>query len=280
MKNCFAMKIWMLCVTLLLFSFPAYSANKPTITTGAETGKYYKVGIAMSSLLRGGMNVATSAGSVENMERIMSGEAQFGIVQMDAYADFIGSDPKAAEALEILGPLYEECVFIAVHKDSSIKTEDDLQDAKKKHKIAIGEQGSGTAVTWKYMTKLEPKYQSAVIDYSGGQRALGRIAASPEAGAVMFVTIPDLNGTLPKTALNSGLRFIKVNDSDLNNKLPQTGKPVYEFKTIKASGGFFADKVETICTDAVVITRKDVETKVVNGVVDIVLNQKTTLLQK
>lgn len=253
-------------------------AKEIVITTGSKTGNYIKVGHSLKTIIGG--NVIPSKGSVENMDRIMKGEANIAIVQMDAYAKYVSDNPEAASKLEIMGPLYEECVYLAVNKDGPIKSEDDLQ--QEGVTIACGKQGSGTAVSWDYMRQLEPGYKKAGVSFAGGTRALGKLASKPngDINAVMWVTKPDLTGKLAQTVLkNDNLEFLDVDDKDLNDVYKPTGQPIYRFKTIKASGGFFGGKVETICVDAVIIADSEMDEDVLEKLSDVVLNYKSSLVQ-
>ncbi len=141
-------KILLLVATLAL----SLQASAYTITTGGKSGAYFKVGNNLAKLVKGG-KVLESKGSVENLERLVSGEADIGIVQLDAYAWYLSKHPKASAKIEIMGDLFKECIHIAVNKNGKVQDEDDLQSEGAT--IAIGPQGSGTAVSWDYMMKLE-----------------------------------------------------------------------------------------------------------------------------
>lgn len=265
-------------IMVLMFAIPAF-AEGPRITTGSSSGTYFKVGLNMKSML-GGAEVMKSKGSVENINRIMKGEADIGIVQMDAYAFEAAKNPEVESVVEVIGPLYKECVYVAARKDGKVQDEDDLQS--KGVTIAVGKQGSGSTVTWDYMRQLEPGYKNSAVQFKGGIRALGKLAAGGKNApdAVMWVARPDLSKKLPATVLkNKDLVFIDLNDKDLNDKYEVTGDPIYEFMDIKSTGGFFAGNVETICVDAVVVANTDADEEMLEKLSDIVLNYKQSLLK-
>jgi len=255
------------------------AAVADTITTGSKTGNYFRVGNKLNAALGGGHSVINSGGSVENLDRLVSGEAQIGLVQMDAYAWYINKHPGAEAKLEIMGELYKECAYMAVRCNGKVKDEDDLQTVEGA-KIAVGKQGSGTAVTWDYMIQLEDGYKNAAVDFKGGTRALGKLAAK-QLDAVMWVTKPRLDGKMAATVVaNKDLCLVGFNDMDLNDKLPSTGKPVYEFIKIDTAKGFFNDKeITTACVDAVIIASADADEDSLETLADILLNYKATLLQ-
>lgn len=277
-----AIAIASLIVMGVLFVFPpkAHSAEGIVISTGSKTGNYFKVGNRLQGITGG--QVLTSKGSVENMDNIMTGKANIALVQMDAYAQYMFEHPEAKGRFEIIGPLYEECVYLAANTKGKVQSEDDLQSSGVT--IAVGDQGSGTAVTWDYMRQLEPGYKDAAVSFSGGVRALGKLASKPdgEINAVMWVSAPDLDGKLAQTVLNNpNLKFLAIDDKDLNDDYATTGQPIYKFKKIKTSHGVFGgDSVETICVDAVLIADSDIDEDVLEQISDIVMNYHATLVPK
>lgn len=271
MKNLIAALI------VLLFVSTAF-AEGPIITTGGKTGSYIKVGHNLKSVIGTG-EVITSKGSVQNLDRLLKGKAQIGLVQMDAFAWYVLKHPEAATELEIMGSLYEECAYMAVNTGGKVLNEDDLQTVSNAT-IAVGSKGSGTAVTWDYMLKLEPKYKNTAVAFSGGTRALGKLLAK-QVDAVMWVTKPQLDGKMAQTVMkNKELQLVGFNDKDLNDKLPSTGKPVYQFRTIDTKKGFFNDQeITTACVEAVVVARTDTDEEILESVSDALLNYKQTLLK-
>lgn len=266
-------------VSLTLASFAAVAfAEGPVITTGSKKGTYIKVGHNLKAMLGTG-SVITSKGSVQNLDRLINGEAQLGLVQMDAYAWYVAKHPGSESELEIMGSLYEECAYMAVNKTGKVKNEDDLQSVKDVT-IAIGSKGSGTAVTWDYMLQLEPKYKNSGVSFSGGTRALGKLAAK-QIDAVMWVTKPALEGKMAQTVMkNKDLQLVGFNDKDLNDKLPSTGKAVYNFRKIDIAKGFLNDKeLTTACVEAVIVARVDTDEEVLESVSDALLNYKQSLLK-
>jgi len=275
------MGIFIAVLISMLFGVFAFAADI-AITSGSETGKYFKVGSKLVSMFKGTI-LMPSKGSVENLERISKNEAQIGFTQMDALAWFIDKNPAAQNEIEIVGPLYKECIFVAVPKNGPIKNEDDLQTNK--GVIAIGEEGSGSTVTWEYMTKLEPGYKKSIVDFVGGLRALGKLASydnNPKSvNAVMFVSAPDPGAKLISTvANNENLKFIDIDDSDLNDKFPMTGKPIYSFEKVTVKKGTLSDtKINTICVDAALIASKKLDSRSLDRLTDLSLNYKASLVQ-
>lgn len=254
------------------------AAQAATITTGSKKGNYFKVGHKLAAALDGKHEVLTSKGSVENLDRLMDGTAHLALVQMDAYAWYLQKHPEAANSIEIMGELYKECAYLAVQCEGKVQNEDDLQN-EKGITIAIGKKGSGTSVTWDYMIQLEDGYKNAQVSFTGGTRALGKLAAK-QLDAVMWVTAPKLDGKMASTVMkNEDLCLVGFNDMDLNDKLPATGKPVYEFQKIDTAKGFLNDtEISTACVSAVIVAHVDTDEDLLESVSDIMLNYKSTLV--
>lgn len=273
---------WMLIVMVAMFFLaPIFaSATEGTrITTGDPKFTYFKVGLNMRKMLGKTTQVIPSKGSVENLDRLMADEADIGIVQKDAFAWYVQKHPEAEDAIEELGPLYEECVYIAVNSNGIVQNEDDLQSEGVN--IAIGKSGSGSAVTWDYMRQLEPGYQKAGVSFKTGVRTLGKLASNPKGkiNAVMWTSKPNLNGQMAQTVLNSkNLEFIDIDDKDLNDNFKDTGEPIYRFETIKSSDGFFGGSVKTICVDAIVVGRSEANEDILDNVANIVMNYKQSII--
>ncbi len=254
-----------------------------TITTGGKSGDYFKVGNNLVKLVKGG-KVIESKGSVENLERLVAGEADIGIVQSDAYAWYLSKHPKASPKIEIMGDLFKECIHIAVNKNGKVQDEDDLQSEGAT--IAIGQKGSGTAVSWDYMMKLEPGYKKSAVSFIGGSRALSKLALSSKEDkssidAVMWVARPDLNNKFLKIVReNPKLKMIEVDDKDLNDTYKPLGKPIYTFENLPTKDGLFSKgKIEVPCMEALIIARTDADDTVLESVADALLSYKSTLIK-
>lgn len=210
----------------------------------------------------------------------MRGDAQIGIVQLDAFSYYAAKHPDAAYTVEVMGDLYEECLFGAVKKGGKVASEDDLQ--KKGTRVDADVQGSGTNITWDNMRRLEPGYTNSAVSFVGGTRALGKLASGAggddqRIDAVIWVERPNPDSKMIATVSgNDQLQFIDIDDSDLNDKL--NGKPIYKFKTVPTKKGWSKGKVETICIDSVIVARSDLDGAVLEKLSNIILNYKESLM--
>ncbi|WP_373500769.1 TAXI family TRAP transporter solute-binding subunit [Desulfococcus sp.] len=122
-----------------------------TIGTGGTTGVYYPAGNAIARIVNPGWGdhgvrctVESTAGSVFNVNAILAGDLEFGIVQSDRqYQACNGLEEWAAkgpqERLRAVFSLHPESVTLMASVDSGIRT---LADLKNK-RVNIGNPGSG-----------------------------------------------------------------------------------------------------------------------------------------
>jgi len=121
-----------------------------TIGTGGVTGVYYPAGGAISKMVNKKrqeynlrVTVESTGGSVFNVNAIMAGDLEFGIVQSDRqYQAYNGTDDwkdNPQKKLRSVFSLHPESVTIVAGADTGIKTAADL----KGHIVNIGNPGSG-----------------------------------------------------------------------------------------------------------------------------------------
>ncbi|WP_166350552.1 TAXI family TRAP transporter solute-binding subunit [Phytoactinopolyspora limicola] len=138
--------------TLLAIAACSRGAAEPdeqyVIAGGGTTGVYYNYGhhlaAAMSERLELSVLVAETNGSVDNIERVVSGAAVLGFTQGDTAVDaVIGRAPFAEPLpLEAVARVYDDFVHVVVPADSSIT---ELQDLRG-HRVSLGASGSGTEI--------------------------------------------------------------------------------------------------------------------------------------
>ena len=110
--------------------------KKITITTGAETGTYFKIAQQYrTELAKEGIDleVISSSGSGENINRLIKNESDLAFIQGGTGKD---------EILSSLGSLYYEPLWIFIRKEISAQKLTDLSGLR----IANGPEGSGTRI--------------------------------------------------------------------------------------------------------------------------------------
>ena len=118
------------------------------------------------------------------------------------------------------------------------------------------------AVTWEYMTVLEPEFKNTAPAFVDGAEALLQIKSGGKASkiqAAMVVQRPMAKSTEMQVVLENpkDFRLIPVKDWDLNDKLPD-GSAVYTFEnvTVAEKKWGFDTTVDTICTRGLMLANK------------------------
>lgn len=140
---------------LLLWTVPsgAWAKTKVfNIATGEYMGRYYPTGGAIAEIVNNKQEeygfqciAKPTSGSVFNINAVMAGDMEFGIVQSDSQYQALNGldewkDKGPQKELCAMFSLYTESVTLVASVDSGIKT---IQDLKGK-RVYIGEIGSGS----------------------------------------------------------------------------------------------------------------------------------------
>ena len=118
------------------------------IASGGATGVYYAYGSHLAAELSQAQGITMvaqeTAGSVDNLLRVSSGEALIGFAQGDAAADAVSGTGAFDDPLEVqaLARLYDEYVQVVVRGDSDVEDIPDLAGRT----ISLGAENSGVNV--------------------------------------------------------------------------------------------------------------------------------------
>ncbi|MDF2561964.1 MAG: hypothetical protein K0R99_3410 [Microbacterium sp.] len=118
------------------------------IAAGGSTGVYFDYGSHLADELSAGLDLrmaaGETAGSVDNLLRVHSGEALIGFAQGDAAADAVAGAGAFDEPLEVraLARLYDEYVQVVVRGDSDVTSVQDLAGLT----VSLGAENSGVNV--------------------------------------------------------------------------------------------------------------------------------------
>jgi len=185
-------KLWFLTLLLVLSACQtnpdSVSMNDQkqiiTVATGGTTGPYFAIANKMTELFDQNIpntasSVRSSGGGVENIQLILEGKAELGLVMADT-ASFvyeeeldIGLDNR--KELRAVAALYPNYVHIITLKGSGIHTVDDLLGKK----VGVGDVGSGTEVnartilhafgiTYEEIEEYHLSYKESVIELKNG----------------------------------------------------------------------------------------------------------------
>jgi TRAP transporter TAXI family solute receptor len=116
--------------------------NKISISTGSDAGAYYLFANRYATILaRNGitLEVKTSVGSLENLERLRRGEVDIGFVQGGVVAPKEDQESPNESGLRSLGSLFYEPVWVFYRSEKPLDRLGDLRGKR----LAVGQDGSG-----------------------------------------------------------------------------------------------------------------------------------------
>lgn len=248
--------------TLVLSSQCAEAAKaRLAFSGGPDGGTFQYFSNAISSRLsrtHADMDVSNmaSAGSVENLRRVNSGEADFGIVYAgDLYLGLHGkltNDTKQYPNVHALSYLYGAPAHLLVLEDSGINSVKDLAGKR----VAVGPAGSGAAASaQRYFTStgLWDKFTAEFIGYSQGASALGDRLID-----AMWVFAGYPNSSVIQAAASNRIKILDLVETGKESGF-FTDNPYYTEVTIPAGTYQGVDKdVFTIQDSAIWVAGKHV----------------------
>jgi TRAP transporter TAXI family solute receptor len=167
----------------------AAPATELGLITAGERGTYYQFGLDLKNLVkpRGiNLNVYSSRGSVDNIFALHQSRPriQMAIVQSDVL-DFVASQPsnpavsQIARSTRLLFPLFDEEIHVVAR--AGIANFDELD----RKRVAVGPDGSGTALTARVLFKLAGIVPAEIVAIDA-REALARLKAG-DIDAMVYV---------------------------------------------------------------------------------------------
>jgi TRAP transporter TAXI family solute receptor len=203
---------------LLVASCSQVPAAEPLrLCTARPTGTYALVAQDIrAAAAQTGLAVVPveSEGSMDNLSRLARGECQAAIIQADAYLLY----QRVAEGsrLEIASPvhLYDEVAHLVCRDDVGADRLEDLAAAAPPVRVAVGEPGSGSALTWGSFAVIEQRYAGLGRVESGGEAAIDAVREGARVQCLFHVAAA---GTplLEQAAAGGGMRLLTIGDASL-----------------------------------------------------------------
>jgi uncharacterized protein len=197
---------------------------KITMATGSEEGVYYALGRGLADIWSGRLGitkpqVVATAGSKDNVTRLINDQAQVGFSQADALDGVPGSDK-----LRALARMHDDYLQVIVRADLPITKFTQLSGLR----VSIGGRESGVEIIARELLKSAAVTPPAVnLNLNDSAQAMreGRLDAFFWSGGLPTKAITDLTKGL-------GVRML-----DLSDVLPKfrQEKPVYGAATLPAS---------------------------------------------
>jgi hypothetical protein len=239
------------------------SAEDYVVSSGVRGGHYHSVGSRLVTLLREDRLIAmhlTSTGSLDNLTLLADAESPVNVVlaQADALRFYLDEHPAFSEQVVILDDVGRECVALVTKSDGGISSAADLKSGDSGQLVLPGP-GSGPAVTFEYMRRMEPAYRNCPVVHRDPIQAMlqMRMPDDEEIAAVMLVKRPRTLSPEIEIVLENraDFRIAPIRADDVRNgKLPD-GSPVYSFEEVRTGvGSDFSVSYETMCTRALILT--------------------------
>lgn len=211
-----------------------------------------------------------SEGSGQNLDMLADGKANVAFAQMDAYEERRSADPKRFAKLLLIGRIAPECVYVARRKGGPVASLDAIaaKAASGGATVAVGDEASGMSATWSYLRQRVPGLAAAKIDHTRGTLALNQLAVGAF-DAVGWVSDPgnDDQKMLRAVLANDALELMPIKDAALLAPLPD-GIRVYEAQTVRVGSGAKGSSLETVCTSAMLFTRTDAGSRLIDKLSD------------
>ncbi len=242
---------------------PAEADNK--IYTGGESGSYFNsFGPKIEAVLEASFfhyDVAASAGSGENLRRVIQEPGSVGLAQTDVLAFETSQDASLAEQFVIIrNDVAYECVFAITSPDFAdrLKTWGDVQRYARRLTVAVGPEASGSATTLRFLRTLSEKLAEGRVAHMSDTDAAIATVIENQAQLGFFVQFADTNNPRFKTINDAELTFIPVIDRAMLRQRVN-GEPVYKAQEVKVtSAGLLSwrgvSRVITACTPLAIIT--------------------------
>jgi len=258
-----------------LFPSPANAKTQfATIGTGGITGVYYPTGGAISRMINNKRKdygirctVESTAGSVFNVNAVMAGDLDFGIVQSDRQYQAVNGKAEWKEAgpqkeLRAIFSIHPEAVTLVAAQDAGIKTLNDLKGKR----VNIGNPGSGQR-----QNAIDALTASG-IDYEKDLHA-EQVKASEAAGLLQdgridafFYTVGHPSGAIKEaTAGNRKVTIIPITETKtLLNRYPYYAPAVIPIKFYPGAGN--KKDVHTFGVKATFVTSSKVPDELVYAI--------------
>lgn len=197
---------------------------KITMATGSEGGVYYSLGNGLADIWSGRLGIArpqvvATAGSKDNVVRLVNDQAQVGFTQADAVEDVPG-----AGRLRALARMHDDYLQVIVRADLPVTKLGDLEGMR----VSIGGRESGVEIIARRLLRfanITPQEVNLGLDDSAQAMQEGKLDAFFWSGGLPTARITELTTGL-------GVRMLDLSDNLVEFRRQY---PVYGSATLPAS---------------------------------------------
>jgi uncharacterized protein len=207
-------------------------ARDINLCTGSTSGVYYSVGQMIGTYVGNDLkiNVVETAGTFDNMDRMLSGQCDAMIGQPDGPVYLKRTKP--SDAAKISAPImkfHAEYLHVLCSKESGVEDLSELESNPEKYTVAIGAPGSGAWLIWQNIIEQDDDYAKIPTKAESGITALASVASNETTCMIVPSGIP--NGVVAEADANWGDQIVLVSadDKDFNDAEDVDGKALYKF---------------------------------------------------
>lgn len=275
MKTVWFFIFFVMCITILGTGCKQRKTTFVTIGTGAVTGLYYPTGGAISKMVNDKFDkygikatVESTSGSVFNVNAVLNGDLEFGVVQSDRqYQAYNGlaewSKLGKQTHLRSVFSVHPESITLVVSENSGIR---EIKDLKGK-KVNLGNPGSGQLQNSKDVLKA--------VEITEEQLSAEHVKAAEAPGLLQdgrldafFYTVGHPNGNIKEATSGRIKVFIVPIKSPAIDKMLKK-YPYYAKSMIPCSfypRALNTENVETIGVKATFVTSENVDENIVYAI--------------
>ncbi len=258
---------------LAVSGFTALAEEAPVnLCTAEPDGNYFAAGrdiAAHANPQYVKVAVVETSGSMDNMQRMARGECGAAIVQSDAYLVYQARHKNAPVEIIRNQFLYAEFIQLICRRDAEIATTEDLLASPGRHTVLVGNEQSGSALTWHAFTLLDRRYAALSVEQIGGESALDRVVGG-NAQCLFFVS--GLGSKFSRNVNQRGkdLRLVPLTEDVLRGAKFGASK-LYESRRIpkgtyaNLEAGLSASGVETLTVGATFVIDRHWSDRHANG---------------
>lgn len=234
-----------------------FAGRRLTLATGATQGVYYGFGTALARVwqhdlgLAAAPEVRSTAGSLDNLQQLGSGDADVAISQIDAAARQLAAlapgDPRSPRAL---ARIYDDVVHLVVPAASPVTTPEQLRGTR----VSVGAPDSGVSLVARRL--LEVAGLAPGTDLSAEQLGITESAEALIAGRLdAFFWV----GGLPTQGITELARAMPIRLVDLETIVGPARKayPEYAAGTVPATSYGVPAPVTTLLVRNVLLVAAD-----------------------
>ena len=247
--------------------------------TGKAGGTYYSLGTCLASIWdkysQSSTNIATTSGSVQNIEMLLKGNADFAFVQNDIlYYALEGQEmyeENKQRGISVVGNLYSEYAQFVVNASSSITSIPDLAGKT----VAVGKYGTATeAAARKILEAYGITYDMITVKYQTFSEASDALHSGSIHAAFAVSSLPSAN--ILEYSQTHEIRFLPIaltQSSSFKRNCPFFSEGVILNDVYGTSGS-----VSTVCIDVLLICRSNLANENVFSVTKALFNNTDEII--